>query len=78
MIFGELNEEEKGLIEEKIIITYKKKGINFNVVYYDSANDVYAKFDRKEIDMALISTIQRSEEYRVIAKFAPRTFYIIA
>ncbi len=30
LIFGELNEEEKGLIEEKIIITYKKKGINFN------------------------------------------------
>lgn len=29
-IFGELNEEEKGLIEEKIIMTYKKKGINFN------------------------------------------------
>ena len=30
LIFGELNEEEKGLIEEKIIIVYKKKGINFN------------------------------------------------
>ena len=30
LILGELNEEEKGLIEEKIIITYKKKGINFN------------------------------------------------
>lgn len=30
LIFGELNEEEKGLIEEKIIMTYKKKGINFN------------------------------------------------
>lgn len=30
LIFGELDEEEKGLIEEKIIVTYKKKGINFN------------------------------------------------
>lgn len=30
LIFGKLNEEEKGLIEEKIIMTYKKKGINFN------------------------------------------------
>lgn len=30
LIFGELNEEEKGLIEEKIIMTYKKKEINFN------------------------------------------------
>ena len=30
LIFGELNEEEKGLIEETIIMTYKKKGINFN------------------------------------------------
>ena len=30
LIFGELNEEEKALIEEKIIKTYNKKGINFN------------------------------------------------
>ena len=30
LIFGELNEEEKGLIEEKIIEVYKLKGINFN------------------------------------------------
>ena len=30
LIFGELNEEEKGLLEEKIIEVYKIKGINFN------------------------------------------------
>ncbi len=30
LIFGELNEEEKALLEEKIIITYKKKNINFD------------------------------------------------
>ena len=30
LVFGELNEEEKALIEEKIIKTYNKKGINFN------------------------------------------------
>ena len=30
LIFGELNEEEKALLEEKIIITYSKKGITFN------------------------------------------------
>ena len=30
LIFGNLNEEEKGLIEEKIIITYGKKKINFD------------------------------------------------
>ncbi|MBP3830955.1 MAG: ATP-binding protein [Clostridia bacterium] len=30
LIFGELNEEEKALLEEKIIETYKLKGINFN------------------------------------------------
>ena len=30
LIFGELNEEEKGILEEKIIEVYKIKGINFN------------------------------------------------
>ena len=30
LIFGELNEEEKALLEEKLIETYKIKGINFN------------------------------------------------
>ena len=30
LIFGELNEEEKALLEEKLIETYNLKGINFN------------------------------------------------
>ena len=30
LVFGELNEEEKGLLEEKIIEIYNKKEINFN------------------------------------------------
>ena len=30
LIFGELNEEEKALIEEKLIQTYKEKNINFD------------------------------------------------
>ena len=30
LVFGELNEEEKGLIEEKLIETYDEKGINFD------------------------------------------------
>lgn len=30
LIFGELDEEERGLIEEKIILTYELKGINFD------------------------------------------------
>ena len=30
LIFGDFNEEEKALIEEKIILTYKQKNINFD------------------------------------------------
>lgn len=30
LVFGELNEEEKGILEEKIIQVYKLKGITFN------------------------------------------------
>ncbi len=41
LIFGELNEEEKALIEEKIIIMYRKKGINFN------DKSLYRNFNKK-------------------------------
>ena len=30
LIFGELNEEEKAILEEKLIETYNLKGITFN------------------------------------------------
>ena len=30
LVFGKLNEEEKALIEEKLILTYKNKKINFD------------------------------------------------
>ena len=30
LIFGEINEEEKGILEEKIIECYKEKGITFD------------------------------------------------
>ena len=30
LVFGEINEEEKGILEEKIIEVYKNKNINFN------------------------------------------------
>ncbi len=30
LVFGEINEEEKGILENKIIECYKRKGINFN------------------------------------------------
>ena len=43
LIFGELNEEEKALIEEKLIETYKEKNINFD----DSS--LYKKENKKLI-----------------------------
>ena len=53
LIFGELNEEEKALIEEKIIITYKRKGINFNdKSLYKNINKKIFKGPR---DMPLLS-----------------------
>ena len=43
LIFGELNEEEKALIEEKLIETYKEKNINFD------DNSLYKKENKKLI-----------------------------
>ena len=44
LIFGELNEEDKAILEEKIIEVYKNKNINFD------DNSLY-KFDNKKINI---------------------------
>ena len=45
LIFGELNEEEKGLLEEKIIKCYEEKNINFNdkSLYKEEENKINIK-----------------------------------
>ena len=43
LIFGEINEEEKSLLEQKIISTYNKKNINFN------DNSLYKNDDKNKI-----------------------------
>ena len=54
LIFGELNEEEKALIEEKLIKTYKYKNINFD----DKSLFKEIKINKKRI--------QRSKRYACI------------
>ena len=46
LIFGELNEEEKAVIEEKLIETYKRKGITFDD---ESLYKIYNKKRTKKI-----------------------------
>ena len=55
LIFGEINEEEKALIEEKLIETYRKKGITFddNSLYI---NKKYKKF-KNEKDMPILEDL---------------------
>lgn len=55
LIFGEINEEEKALIEEKLIETYRKKGITFddNSLYI---NKKYKKF-KNERDMPILEDL---------------------
>ena len=55
LIFGELNEEEKGIIEEKIILTYEKKGITFddNSLYKFNSN-LKKKIFKEEKDMPIL------------------------
>lgn len=50
LIFGEINEEEKGILENKIIECYRKKGINFrDESLYKIKND--QKVFKENIDM---------------------------
>ncbi len=55
LVFGELNEEEKGLIEEKIILTYEKKGINFDDnSLYKCTNNSNKKIFKEEKNMPIL------------------------
>ena len=53
LIFGELNEEEKALIEEKLIETYKTKNITFDdeSLYKRNSNKIINKEFKKAKDM---------------------------
>lgn len=61
LIFGEINEEEKGLLEEKIIECYKQKGITFddNTLYKNlSGENVHIKPIFKEsTDMPILEDL---------------------
>ena len=60
LIFGELNEEEKALIEEKLIETYKKKDINFDdkSLYKDiKINRKFKKIFKEPKDMPILEDL---------------------
>ncbi len=59
LIFGELNEEEKALLEEKLIETYKLKGIDFN----DNSLYLNSKKFKSSKDMPLLEDL-----YNVLGK----------
>lgn len=57
LIFGEMNEEEKGIIEEKIIEVYKQRGITFDdeTLYKNDKNKINIKPIFKETkDMPIL------------------------
>ena len=53
LIFGELNEEEKAIIEEKLIETYKRKNITFNdnSLYKQDPEKIIGKIFKENKDM---------------------------
>ena len=66
LIFGELNEEEKALIEEKLIETYNNKGITFDdkTLYKESNEKINIKPIFKEsIEMPILEDL-----YNVLGK----------
>ena len=65
LIFGEMNEEEKALIEEKLIETYKIKNIDFNdnSLYVESPEKIITKRFRTTEEMPLLEDL-----YNVLEK----------
>ena len=60
LIFGELNEEEKALIEDKLIETYKRKDINFDdeSLYIETIkNNKVKKYFKKPKDMPILEDL---------------------
>ena len=59
LIFGELNEEEKALIEEKLIETYKIKNITFNddSLYKINEEKILGKEFKKSEDMPVLGDL---------------------
>mgnify|MGYP001030427209 CR=1 FL=1 len=83
LVFGELDEEEKGLIEEKIIQTYEKKNINFDdkSLYKNNENNCFFRSSQKNEESARNSsydwpekrnhicyTYNDAQKYRIIFK----------
>jgi len=69
LIFGNLNEEEKAIIEEKLIETYKEKNITFNdeSLYKTNDNKIIGKEFKESKDMPLLEDL-----YYILGK-DPRT-----
>ena len=75
MVFGEMNEEEKAIIEEKIIECYKLKGITFDdkSLYKVNKNKISIKPKFKEsIDMPILEDLynvlekdNRTEKFKI-------------
>ena len=61
LIFGELNEEEKALIEEKLIITYKQKNITFNddSLYKENVEKITGKEFKTQKDMPILEDLYK-------------------
>lgn len=72
LIFGEMNEEEKAIIEEKIIQCYEQKGITFddNTLYKNETNKIIIKKIFKESkDMPILEDfykiLQKDEKTKI-------------
>lgn len=65
LIFGELNEEEKALLEEKLIETYKIKNITFNddSLYKNNDEKILGKEFKETADMPLLEDL-----YNILGK----------
>ena len=69
LIFGELDEEEKAILEDKIIELYNSKGINFDdeSLFIENKNNIISKKFKSSFDMPIL------EEFYDILKIDEKT-----
>ena len=59
LIFGELDEEEKAILEEKLIEVYKLKNITFNdeSLFIENKNNIISKKFKSSLDMPILEDL---------------------
>ncbi len=75
LVFGELDEEKVAILEEKLIETYKEKGINFDDNSLYKINEYGERIFKESEDMPILEDFYKIIEKDEVTEFFKRKLY---